>query len=654
MRSAPLARLVAGGLLAAVLTAPQAAAPLAFDTVGGDAWTFDKHVSGRTDCRQVSVRSPRAEVKAWTGDGRFEAEVPLQAGQNEIRASCQAGGDSLHQPWTVRLEDVPKAWTRARVADGTIVLDAGRSQRAEGKPAPIVRYEWRARPGNPEPLRPVSRQAPLERQPTAGDQLVLQAPKADGEYYVTLRVVDALGRTDQATAMFRVMNGAPVEVDFESEHPAWVDRAVVYGVVPFFFGPRGFDDVSERLDEIAALGATAVWLSPVTASPEDDFGYAVKDYFQLRESFGTEQDFRELVDKAHALGLRVIMDFVPNHFSDQHPYYRHALEHGPRSPYYDWFERGPGGEAEYYFDWENLPNLDYDNAEVQNYIITAFAHWVKHYDIDGFRVDVGWGVRERAPEFWERWREELKRIDPDLFLLAEASARDPFYVRGGFDAVYDWSGKLGEWAWQDVFKEGPEGGIDLGRLRAALTNADQGFAEDTLIFRFLNNNDTGKRFITRYGPAMTRVASTMLFTLPGVPLIYTGDEIGAAFEPYDEGPPLVWRDPYGLTPHYQRLSELRRNTPTLWSDELALIETNRDDAVLAYVRPGKTPRQSVLVMLNFSGEPVAAQLAPTPATEPLLPHGRVRELLSGGELTLGRSSPAIQLPAYGAMVLRRD
>ncbi|MGH8175735.1 MAG: hypothetical protein ACREV5_05695 [Steroidobacter sp.] len=105
----------------------------------------------------------------------------------------------------------------------------------------------------------------------------------------------------------------------------------------------------------------------------------------------------------------------------------------------------------------------------------------------------------------------MKRIDPDLLLLAEASARDSYYVANGFDAAYDWTDNLGEWAWRNAF-DGEGSGVDLKRLRAALTNHGAGFPADTMTFRFINNNDTGPSFITWHGVARTRLAAILLFT----------------------------------------------------------------------------------------------------------------------------------------------
>ena len=238
--------------------------------------------------------------------------------------------------------------------------------------------------------------------------------------------------------------------------------------------------------------------------------------------------------------------------------------------------------------------------------------------------------------------------DPDLFLLVEASARDGYYVENGFDAAYDWSGQLGEWAWDEVFGEGR---VDLARLRAALTNEGKGYPHDSLILRFLNNNDTGERFISRYGLGPTRVAAALTFTLPGVPLIYTGDEVGAEFEPYDEGPPLSWQDPHELLSYYRQLAQLRRETPALWSRELDLIETDRDDRVLAFLRPGKSAERSVLVLLNFSDEAVTVGLGTMDKLAALTRNGQAVDRLSGETVKLDGKVPSLRLPPYGVRVL---
>ena len=632
--------------------------PITLRGDGGDTWTFEKALEGELPdggCDRVLVASPRATVEAWQAGGRFSAVVPLLEGDNEVRAICQHGeaerSVSTPQHWRVRLRDVPKAWIRIVPARDGIVVNAGASEPAPARSAPLVAHQWRSVPGNPQRLM-TAQGTQVGATPIDSEELVLATPALDGEYQITLRVTDALGRTDESTAAFLVENGAARAAELAEERPAWLDDAVVYGVVPFFFGPHGFDDVAARLDEIADLGASVLWLSPITGSEEGDFGYAVTDHFGLRDAFGSEQDLRDLIAAAEARGLRVIMDFVPNHTSGQHPYHLSAELRGPLSPYYGFYDRDAAGEVTTYFDWDNLKNLNYDNPEVQRYMIEAFAYWVREFGFDGFRADAAWGVRERAPEFWPRLRDELKRIDPDLLLLAEASARDPYYDIVGFDAAYDWTGSLGEWAWRDAFKEGAP---TAARLRAALIGSRTVEAEaptprsGAMVFRFLNNNDTGERFVTRYGVARTRLAATMLLTLPGLPLLYTGDEVGAEFEPYHEGPVLSWTDPHGLRAHYARLVALRRTHAALRSERLEFLATSHPDIVLAYMRPGERREDDIFVLLNYGPHPVRAALpvAPLEGTTLLV------DLASDAVVPIAPDEPSVELPGWGARVLER-
>jgi glycosidase len=625
---------------------------------GGDSWTFEKNLQGELPdggCDKVLVASPRATVEAWQARGRFGAVVPLFEGDNEVRAICRLGeadrSVSGPQHWRVRLRDAPKAWIRIVPAEDGIVFNAGASEPAPAGSAPIVEHQWRSEPGNPQPLTTADG-VTLGDDSVVSDELLLRTPGIDGEYQVTLRINDALGRTDESTAAFLIENGRPRAAELAEERPAWLDSAVVYGVVPFFFGPRGFDDVTARLDTISELGATVLWLSPITGTEEGDFGYAVTNHFGLRDAFGTEEDLRELITAADARGLRVIMDFVPNHTSEQHPYYLSAEQRGPASPYYDFYDRDTAGKVTTYFDWENLKNLNYDNPEVQRYMIEAFAYWIREFGIDGFRADAAWGVRERAPEFWPRLRDELKRIDPDLLLLAEAPARDPYYDMVGFDAAYDWTERLGEWAWRDAF-EGD--GSTATRLRTALIDSRTVEADGpmsrsgALVFRFLNNNDTGERFLTRYGVARTRLAATMLLTLPGLPLLYTGDEVGAEFQPYNEGPVLSWTDPHGLREHYARLLALRHDDAALQSERLQILETSHPESVLAYVRPGEQREDDIIVLLNYHPEPVRVALS----AEAFRGTTSLLDLLSGAAISVAFEVPAIDLPGWGARILRR-
>jgi cyclomaltodextrinase / maltogenic alpha-amylase / neopullulanase len=430
--------------------------------------------------------------------------------------------------------------------------------------------------------------------------------------------------------------------------PDWVRGAVVYGVVPPLFGERPLQAVTQKLDSLRELGVDALWLSPVNTTLPGDFGYAVTDYFGVRPDYGTPAEFKELVRQAHARGIKVLMDFVPNHSSEEHPYYKDVLARGKESPYYDFYDRDRSGQVTHYFDWSHLPNLNYGNPKVIEMMTQAFLHWVREYDVDGFRVDVAWGVKERRPEYWCQLASALRELKPDVFLLAEASAHDPYFVQHGFNGAYDWSAELGHWAWEKAFE-------DLNqvapRLYAALT---AGKTPVERVARFINNNDTAKRFIDRYGVGTTRVAAALLLTLPGLPIVYTGDEVGAAYEPYQEPPPLSWEDPHGLREHYQKLIHLRESVPALASGGWTPLEVRGTRSVMAYVRheeaaPEKAP---VLVVLNF-GRAARVRLQ-LPARFEALAAGRtLSDALTDSDVRVSRRGRQLEVavPSSGALLL---
>lgn len=426
--------------------------------------------------------------------------------------------------------------------------------------------------------------------------------------------------------------------------PEWVRNAVIYGTLPNKFGAPPLRATTARLGYLEQLGITAIWLAPSNTTIPYEAGYAVIDYFGVRADFGTADDLRELVTEAHRRGIRVLMDFVPNHTSDRHPYYLDAEAHGARSEHYDFYDRDADGQATYYFSWKHLPNLNFDNPEVRRFMTEAMSYWVREFDIDGYRVDVAWGVKQRAPDFWPDLRRELQRIKPDVFLLAEASGRDPYYVENGFDAAYDWTDRLGEWAWQDVWE--PADGL-VQRLRAALTNDGLGYPAGSRILRFINNNDTGERFVDRYGPGRTRVAAAMQFTLPGIPCPYTGDEIGASFHPYADIGPLDWdRDPHDLRAYYRRLIALRKELAGLRGPEFTEVAVEPGEWIYAYVRPADT--SPVLVVLNYHDRAYDARLRlPEPFGSDVL----LRDRLHEESFRAGAGHLEVNLPAHTARVL---
>lgn len=640
---------------------PSLKAGLKFPDTNAEAWTYLKQVRGSMQnpaaCQAIWIDNGSSRAQAVLNEYFFSADVPIRPGANSLTAICQHTNKeeelSNEVNITGRLQQRPTAVITPSLVQGLIILNGESSLPDEVEHQPIRDYIWSARTDNPAAAKvqadPNQEQEEFRRE-VRGQRIEVELPTADGEYYFSLRVVDEAGREDTSTTYVVVENGEPRIPDYDHENPAWVEEAIVYGVIPRLFGTPGANAIQEKLDDLADLGVNAMWLAPINET--NDYGYSVIDYFELRDSFGSKDDFRAMIQAAHERGIRVLMDFVPNHTSNEHPYFKDTLEKGQDSPYWDFYDRDENGKYTYYFDWTHLPNLNYDHPEVRRMMLEAFSYWVREFDVDGFRVDACWGVQQRRPDFWPEWRRELKRIKPDLLLLAEASARDPYNFDNGFDAAYDWTENLGQWAWGHFWSDQAEK-VDtaqmLEQLKDALRNQPEGYHPDALIFRFLNNNDTRTRFITTHGEELTRVATALLLTLPGIPCIYTADELGQWFLPYDGGL-ISWRERYrGLRDYHKKLIALRKEIPSLHSRFWQLLEVEPASQVLGYLRFLEGNREPVLTLLNFSQEPAQVSLNLPEEFSPLLT-GNLSDRLNDEEVPFtGRN--LVQMNPMSARIL---
>jgi cyclomaltodextrinase len=617
----------AGALLALLMAVPAACTlggrgggrepAVRYDQRGGDSFAWRQQVSGTAGCAEVRLLVNGSPVPGAATvpvrDGRFTATVPVAEGRTDVVAGCGNGGrdGTARLTFTGRLTARPTARIEVAVDGGTVTLDGGGSDAAEPDGAEVVHWFWTPDPAHPARLTTASGR-PFQGQ-VNGERLQLRAPATDGEYYARLTVTDAKGRADTATTYFTVTDGKARAVDMAHEHPRWINSAVIYAPVPALWGDDGPAAVERRLAYLKDLGVDALWLWPPASERAPGQEYAIIDYFRLDPSWGPPAAFDAMVAAAHKLGIKVLLDIVPNHMSIESPWFQDAQANGKASHYWGFFDRDAGGQPTHYFDWDHLPNLDYDNPEVRRMVVEAFSHWVRDRGIDGFRVDAAWGVQERRPGFWPELRQELKRINPDLLLLAEGSATDPYFFSHGFDVAYDWTDEPGQWAWTSVFDFPSEIG---GLLGPAVTNDPKGYAKDAIVLRFINNNDTDVRFVDQYGAGMTRVAATLQFTLPGIPAMFAGDEIGASYQPYSNLAPITWKDRHGLRPLYRRLAGLKHTVPALNTSRVEVLGSDPGGS-FTYLRPAPPGGRPVLVVLNFGAE-AAVELTRTPALDAAL------------------------------------
>ena len=512
-------------------------------------------------------------------NGLFSEEIVLSEGENELIVSATDSEGYTTQSrkitftWIVDHSPIPNIVT---YVDGDIVtLDASGSTDPDEDE---LFYSWSVDPDNPELVTLSNPNSAITS---------FNAPTTAGEYYFDLLVFD-VNDSSRARTVINVDSLGAHTVEL-NDHPQWVDDAIVYEInVRSFSSPYDLDAITARVPELKDLGVTCVWLTPINVGPSAH-GYAIADYYDINPDLGTKDDFRELVNTLHENGMYLIMDLVINHTSIEHPFMQDALRYGEYSPYYNFYIWDEAGNYAYYFNWTTLPNLNYDNCEVRDYFIDVSKYWIENFDIDGYRCDVAWGVMERNPEFWHRWRQELKTLKPDILLLAEASSMDLDLFDERFDAAYDWP-------FRGMLANVIDGAASIDQLNSIIEYYEsEEYPPKALNFRFLENHDM-ERFFNRFGKQKTKMAAACYLTLPGLPLIYAGQEVGELTTRYY----IDWSDPEGLRDYYRKLVAIRRTYPALRQGKFDRIPNSTSDNLYSYLR--RYAKNNVIVNINFSNQ----------------------------------------------------
>lgn len=312
--------------------------------------------------------------------------------------------------------------------------------------------------------------------------------------------------------------------------PAWTRDAVVYQVFVDRFanadGPVATpeDDhdfaggdlhgVTANLDWLVDLGIDCVWLTPIFTC-SSYHGYDTVDLTSVDPRFGGDDALRELVERAHDRGVRILLDLVPNHLSRDHPWFRSALAGGPER---DWFYLEDDGSYRMFFSSVTMPKVNLDHPDARAAMIDAAAHWVREFGIDGYRIDHALGPSE---SFFAALSTELESIDPDVWLFGEVTATPQLCRRYGgvLDGVTDFPFA---YALRELIAGGldPRDFAEIERESAAAIPMS-----DFSWVRFVDNHDMG-RAVRLWGDDDAELVRAMdiLFRLPGVPSIFYGTE----------------------------------------------------------------------------------------------------------------------------------
>lgn len=373
-------------------------------------------------------------------------------------------------------------------------------------------------------------------------------------------------------------------------HPEWSYNATIYEVNVRQFTPEGtFRALENHLPRLQQMGIKILWLMPVNPigvlNRKGSLGsyYSVQDYLKVNPEFGTEEDFRHLVDRIHELGMYVIIDWVANHTSWDNPLI---------SAHPEWYKKDSAGRIiPPVPDWSDVAGLDYRQEGLRQYMTDALVYWVKKFGIDGYRCDVAGML---PVDFWNKAVPEIRQIK-EVFMLAEWESPDMHDT--AFDATYSWD-------LYNLMNRIALGEQTPDRIDTLLNKEMKSYPPYAFRMRFTSNHDenswNGTEF-ERLGEGVKAFA-VLTFTFPGIPLIYTGQESSMDKRlSFFEKDTVPWLG-YAYTGFYSKLVKLRLDHPVLDAGEAGghfrRITTTNEKAVYAYIRENEEDR--VLVVLNLS------------------------------------------------------
>jgi alpha-amylase len=469
-------------------------------------------------------------------------------------------------------------------------------------------------------------------------------------------------------------------------------------------GIGDFNGLTSRLDYLEDLGIGGIWLMPIMPSPTYH-KYDVVDYKGVDAEYGTIADFKRLVAEAHKRNIRILVDLIVNHTGSDHPWFKESVKgkDNPYRNYYVWAKKDSirkqiskkavsldsdnitqwhpvNGDtlAEHYygFFWGGMPDLNLDNPKVRKEFIDIGKFWLQEMKVDGFRLDAAKHIfpTERAADnhaFWEWFRAEMQKLKPDVYLVGEvwSKAEDVAPYLKGLPALFNFD--MG-YAITGVVNAGVDTIGLIPKYKAIIDYYNQ-FTNEFIDATFLKNHDQN-RILSELGGDLNkaRVAAGILFTLPGTPYVYYGEEIGMLGMKPDEfiREPFVWdvnrndkaqtfweeprysndqtvtplskqkSDPASLYNFYKKFINYRNSNEALTYGSIEPVATGQKQ-LIGWIRSANGAQR--LVLHNLSGSEVVFN----PTEE--LSRFKTIEFDTNGNAAVGER---INVPAYSTIIIK--
>jgi alpha-amylase len=437
---------------------------------------------------------------------------------------------------------------------------------------------------------------------------------------------------------------------------------------PWAYHGGDLQGIINQLDYIKGLGATAIWITPVIDNRDNAFvadfgggrkqeiwgyhGYWFKDFYAIDEHLGDMNKMRELVQKSHQKGIKVLLDVVANHTDYDHPFARERKN--PASKYNKWFNQH-GVIKDFNDQWwvENgelaeLPDLDQSNPEVSRYVIDSMKWWVKQTGVDGFRIDT---VKHVPRAFWQQFNREMRAFAGDDFLLLGEiyDGRPEFmapYQKEGMHSAFDFPLY---YAFKDAFGQGQS-----MRRFGEVFGKDGLYADATMLSPFIDNHDVA-RFIHDAGNDGRRklmLSLAMLMTIRGLPMLYYGTEVAlpGGNDPDNRRDMVFGRDQQMLN-WVKTLTGIRKQQRALRRG--SQLEMWQDDQVYGFTRLTEVANEEVMAFFNNSDQPQTRRV-PLRAESPLkATQSRLVNLLNAQDsVTVQGGAIQITVPPKSAAIYR--
>lgn len=378
--------------------------------------------------------------------------------------------------------------------------------------------------------------------------------------------------------------------------PDWAKNSTIYEVNIRQFSKEGtFKSFQQHLPRLKELGVDILWLMPINPigklNRKGTLGsyYSVKDYVDVNPEFGTKEDFKTLVDEIHNQGMHVIIDWVANHTAWDNKWVKTNPEFYTKDSSGNFVPPVP--------DWSDVIDLNYDNKELWKEMISALKYWVSEVDIDGYRCDVAGMV---PIEFWNEVRTELDKIKP-VFMLAEWDT--PEMHKFAFDMTYDWD-------LHKIFNGVYAKERNSSDIIKHILNDQKKYPDYAYRMQFTSNHDENSWNGTEYerlGKA-AEVFAVLTYAIPGMPLIYNGQEIGFNKRlEFFEKDSIIWKE-NKFEKLYKNLNELKERNNALWagieSGSIDFINNNNDILIIRRSKENK----EVIGFFNLTEKEIEANI----------------------------------------------